>query len=212
MIPFWEGVLAGYGIAIPVGAIAILIVETSLRRGFRSGFAAGAGAASVDLLYAAVAVVLGAAVALIIAPYAQSLRVVSTVVLVAVGSYGLWKVRADSGIRRSEPEPGNEDGLLFIYTEFIGLTLLNPLTIVYFVALVLGRDAGTTLSTLDRILFVVGAGLASLSWQTALAGTGALAKRYLSSRFRILATVLGNLIVIALGLRIGWLVLQDWPG
>jgi threonine/homoserine/homoserine lactone efflux protein len=203
MIAFWEGVLAGYGIAIPVGAIAILIVETSLRKGFRSGFAAGAGASTVDLLYAAVAVVLGAAVALIIAPYTQSLRVVSALVLVAVGGYGLWRVRAASGIRRSDPETGNENGLLFTYTKFIGLTTLNPLTVVYFAALVLGRDAGATLSTLDRVLFVVGAGLASLSWQTALAVTGALAKRYLSPRFRLFTTVLGNLIVITLGLRIG---------
>lgn len=31
MAAFWEGVLAGYGIAIPVGVIAILIVETGLR-------------------------------------------------------------------------------------------------------------------------------------------------------------------------------------
>ena len=36
MIPaFVAGVVAGYGIAIPVGAIAVLIVETGLRRGFR---------------------------------------------------------------------------------------------------------------------------------------------------------------------------------
>jgi len=35
---FIEGLIAGYGIAIPVGAIAILIVEMGLRCGFRIGF------------------------------------------------------------------------------------------------------------------------------------------------------------------------------
>ena len=45
MTAFWEGVLAGYGIAIPVGAIAILIVDLGLRRGFQPAFMAGAGAA-----------------------------------------------------------------------------------------------------------------------------------------------------------------------
>ena len=30
MEAFWTGVLAGYGIAIPVGAIAVLIVETGM--------------------------------------------------------------------------------------------------------------------------------------------------------------------------------------
>lgn len=56
MLVILEGVLAGYGIAIPVGAIAVLILDVSLRRGFRVGFMAGAGAAFADFLYAALAV------------------------------------------------------------------------------------------------------------------------------------------------------------
>jgi arginine exporter protein ArgO len=85
---------------------------------------------------------------------------------------------------------------------FLGLTLLNPLTIAYFGALILGRDASAAATTLDRALFVVGAGLASLSWQTLLAGLGALGNRRLPPRFRRGASVAGNLVVIALGARI----------
>jgi arginine exporter protein ArgO len=88
------------------------------------------------------------------------------------------------------------------YSQFVGLTLLNPLTITYFVALVLGRDAGVKVTPMTGLAFVFGAGLASLSWQTLLAGSGAVAKRYLSPLFQVYASVLGNVIVIALGLRI----------
>ena len=63
MDAFITGVVAGYGIAIPVGAIAILIMEAGIRRGFRPAFFAGAGAATADFLYAALAVVGGAALA-----------------------------------------------------------------------------------------------------------------------------------------------------
>ena len=59
MTAFWEGVLAGYGIAIPVGAIAILIVDVGLRRGFDFGFMAGAGAATADFFYASLAALAG---------------------------------------------------------------------------------------------------------------------------------------------------------
>ena len=52
--------MAGYGIAIPVGAIAILIVDMGLRRGFGLGFMAGAGAAAADFIYASLAAVAGA--------------------------------------------------------------------------------------------------------------------------------------------------------
>jgi threonine/homoserine/homoserine lactone efflux protein len=73
--PFWEGVLAGYGIAIPVGAIAILIVDTGLRRGFTVGFMAGAGAAAADFIYASLAALTGEALASLLTPYATALRV-----------------------------------------------------------------------------------------------------------------------------------------
>ncbi len=50
-----DGLLAGYGIAIPVGAVSILIANTAIRYGFGVGWAAGAGAATADLLYAVLA-------------------------------------------------------------------------------------------------------------------------------------------------------------
>jgi len=49
------GLLAGYAIAIPVGAIDVLIIHTGLSHGLRTGIAAAAGAASADLLYASIA-------------------------------------------------------------------------------------------------------------------------------------------------------------
>jgi len=75
--PFVQGLLAGYGIAIPVGAIAILIVDAAIRRGFRAGFAAGAGAATADIVYASLAAVAGQALAALLAPLAAQIRVVS---------------------------------------------------------------------------------------------------------------------------------------
>ncbi|MGB3218168.1 MAG: lysine transporter LysE, partial [Anaerolineae bacterium] len=89
---FGEGVIAGYGIAIPVGAIAILIVDTALRGGFVPGFMAGAGAASADLLYAALAAVAGQTLALALAPFAVTLRLLSALVLLALGGWGLWRL------------------------------------------------------------------------------------------------------------------------
>jgi threonine/homoserine/homoserine lactone efflux protein len=56
MQAFVLGMIAGYGIAIPVGAIAVLIVQVGIRCGFRCAASAGAGAATADLLYALLAV------------------------------------------------------------------------------------------------------------------------------------------------------------
>lgn len=202
MTAFWEGVLAGYGIAIPVGAIAVLIVEMGLRRGVDFGFMAGAGAATADFFYASLAALAGKALASALAPFALSLRIASALVLVSLGSHGLWRVRQIGRRQGAKPTTGNSYGRLRTFAQFLGLTLLNPLTVAYFGALILGRDAGSTVTMADRAAFVVGAGLASLSWQTLLAGVGALAKQHLSPRFQRYTSAAGNLVVIGLGLRI----------
>lgn len=197
---FWRGVLAGYGIAIPVGAIAILIVEGALRRGFGWGFAAGAGAATADFIYAGLAAVAGQALSLLLAPYAVLLRGSSAIVLLAIGGYGLWRLRQAPGATRAEGIGAAGRGRT--YVQFLGLTLLNPLTIAYFASLILGMQAGTFNTPGSRLAFVVGAGLASLSWQSLLAAMGALGHRHLSPRFQFRASLLGNVLIVAFGVAI----------
>ena len=88
---FLAGLVAGYGVAIPVGAIAILILGLSARTSFRVGAAAALAVATADGLYAAVAVLGGAGLAGIIAPVAGPLRVVAAVVLLGLAGHGLWR-------------------------------------------------------------------------------------------------------------------------
>ena len=200
MNAFWEGLIAGYGIAIPVGAIAVLIVDLALRRGFRLGFAAGAGAASADLLYAGAAVIAGAAFASALRPFAAPLAVTGGMVLVFLGLRGVWRARSQADGVEERSEDGRARGR--VYLQFLGLTLLNPLTIVYFAALVLGGSLGEVWSVSDGLWFVLGAGLASLSWQSLLPGIGAQLGRRLSDRARRVTTLSGSLVVVALGLRL----------
>jgi threonine/homoserine/homoserine lactone efflux protein len=87
----------------------------------------------------------------------------------------------------------------------VGITIINPLTVVYFTAFIIGRDAAAArFSLAANLLFILGVGLSSLSWQTLLAALGGIAGNRLSPRFQLLTTVLGNLLVVALGLRILW--------
>ena len=199
---FWEGVVAGFGIAIPVGAIAILIIDTGLNNGFWAGFSAGAGAATVDTLYAAVAVMAGVAVLSYLAPISTLLRVASAFVLIGLGLYGLLKIRREREKKGSNSTSGESRTYLSIYARFFGITLLNPLTIAYFGALILGRSLSTYWTSIEQLAFIIGAGLASLSWQTFLAATGTTARYFFSEKAQNYVSVAGNIIVIALGVRI----------
>jgi threonine/homoserine/homoserine lactone efflux protein len=200
MTAFVEGLLAGFGIAIPVGAVAILIVNTAMRCGFTVGFMAGAGAATADLLYAVLASAAGVVLARAIEPFASPLRILAGLVLIAMATSGLWQARK----RASQPEKtADACAPLKTYAQFVGITIINPLTIVYFTAFILGKGrlaAGSSVA--ESLLFIAGVGLASLSWQTLLAAVGGMARSRLSARFQLLAAVLGNLLVLALGARI----------
>jgi threonine/homoserine/homoserine lactone efflux protein len=196
---FLTGALAGAAIAIPVGAIAVLIVELGVRGGFRIAAAAGLGAATADGLYAALAAVGGTAAAAILAPVAVWLRVAAVAVLLAVAGRGLvLALRPPRGVSGRASVPLRP---LTTYLRFVGLTLLNPQTVIYFSALILGLpDVGR--GPAERVAFVGGAYLASASWQTILAGLGSVAHQRLPGRFQLALSVLGNLLIVAFAVGI----------
>lgn len=191
---FFTGVLAGYGIAVPVGAIAVLIVEVGIRCGFRCAFFAGAGAATADLVYAAVAVIGGAALAEPVQSIDEPLRIGSAVVLAVIAVVGLRGVgRMQESIEI--PFPDRRE-LASTFARFVGLTIINPTTIVYFAAVIVGLGVANDMSAAEGLLFVVGAFVASLSWQSLLAGVGAFAGDRLSDRTQTVAVILGNLVIL----------------
>lgn len=188
------GALAGYAIAIPVGAVAVLIVELAIRRGFAVGAAAGAGAASADGIYATLAMTGGAAIAGLIEPVESAFRILAAGALVAVAARGFIRLLlGPRGVPSRSDLPRN---LAATYLRFLAITLLNPMTVVYFAALSLGLPS-LAAEPAGRVAFVAGAFGASLSWQILLAGLGALAHRRLPARFQLALSLFGNGLILA---------------
>jgi arginine exporter protein ArgO len=100
----------------------------------------------------------------------------------------------------SAPTPPS---LLRAYFALLGMTLLNPTTIIYFTALVLGSQDATTPTHLDQSVFVLAAFAASASWQLALATGGALLGRLLTTpTARLVTAVLSSLLITGLALHL----------
>lgn len=189
MSAFLQGVAAGFAIAIPVGPIGVLIVERGIKRGFKDAALAGLGAAGADLFYATVAASLGAVVAAAVRPALDPLRVVAIVLLVAIA---VWNLR--NAITRPEEieTPRVTGGRTFV--TFLGLTLLNPVTVVYFASLIVGLDL-TEASAVEKAVFVAGAFMASASWQLFLAASASLAGARLGPRTRLATSILGSVVI-----------------
>src|SRR3954468_14483992 len=91
---FGAGALAGLGVALPLGAIGVLIVQEGMIGGWRPGFAAGTGGAvggvaRVAGAAAALAGAAGAAVTGVLSGRERAVQLVGAVVLVAVAVRGL---------------------------------------------------------------------------------------------------------------------------
>jgi arginine exporter protein ArgO len=192
---FLAGVAAGYGIAVPIGAIGVLIAGLSARTSLRVGAAAGLGAATADGMYALVAVLGGAAIAGLVAPIATPLRWVAAGVLLVLAACTAVSAFRKPGTIEQNKRPATA---LRAYTGILGLTLLNPATVIYFAALVLGRGGAG-----GGVWFVLGAFLASASWQLLIAGGGSLVGRLLTGeRGHLITALVSSLVIAVLAIRL----------
>ena len=191
------GIAAGYAIAIPFGPIAVLIVRTGVRQGLRAAAAAGAGTATADLVFATIAMLFGAAASAFLAPILPAARLVAGAALGVIAVRGL--------LLRPQPmerEPGSvRTGNTYLL--FLGLTMLNPPTVIYFVSLAIALPE-VSADLASRAAFVVGAFLASLSWQEVLALAGAMLHGRLTPRLQRTTAVVSSLIILALAARIAF--------
>ncbi|MGC2240439.1 MAG: LysE family transporter [Acidimicrobiia bacterium] len=80
--------------------------------------------------------------------------------------------------------------------------MVNPTTVVYFAAVIVGLGVIESLTGGEGALFAIGAFLASLSWQTALAAIGGLVGQRLSYRVEQVAVIAGNLVILGLATAI----------
>lgn len=166
-----SGLVTGYAIAVPVGAVAVMIVAVSSRTSWPTGAAAGLGVASVDGGYALLAVLAGTAVARVLDPVSGVLTAISVAVLLAIAALTL--VHAFRPARAGcADRPGLEHWTpLRAWLTLAAITAVNPATVLYFAAIVLGGTVRID-GPAEGAVFVAAAFVASASWQLFVAGVG----------------------------------------
>lgn len=189
------GAFAGYAIAIPFGPIAALILRTGMREGLRAALAAGAGAATADLVYATAAMLAGPVLVDAISPVLLPARLAAAALLLGLAARMLRGTAATARVR--EPVATRRT-----YLTFLALTLINPATVIYFASLAVGLPALSS-EPAARAAFVLSAVLASLSWQWLLAGAGAALHGRMPPRLASATAITSAAIIAGLALKIG---------
>ncbi|MEV4329258.1 lysine transporter LysE [Streptomyces sp. NPDC049597] len=183
------GAVAGLGVAVPVGAIGVLLVQEAMRDR-ATAVAAASAVAVVDMSYAAVATALGPLVASALSGVEAWVRLASALILAAIAAHGLWSsVRgprdgpADEVTRGGADEPAARARPARVFARFAALTAVNPTTALYFAALTTAQGAALRGGTAGAV-FVGGVLVASLAWQQFLVAAAGYAGAKISGTAR----------------------------
>ena len=191
------GLVAGFAIAMQVGAVSLLLIEASIASGPRVGVAAGMGVATADFAFAVVAAAAGGAAGAVLSSHQSEIKVVAALTLAAIAIHGLAKLRAERrageiAVAREEAVSGPPGAH---YARFLAITAANPLTIASFaaVAAALSLDGAGAAAA-----FAVGVGLASAGWHLVLTLAAGHAGRWVTPRIRRALAIGGRLAVLAI--------------
>ena len=166
MAALGAGVFFGFIVAAGVGPIWLLCARTSVRHGFEAGWRVGAGAAVIDVCYAALGVA-GVGAVLGLTGLRMILGVVGAAALVLIGLRTLasaFRVRAGVETDGEVATPGRA------FLTGLAATASNPMTIASWGAVFAaasGARLGPDLAA--AISLIAGVGIGSLAWFTLLA-------------------------------------------
>lgn len=163
-----NGFWIGLAIAAPVGPIGLLCMQRTLQFGRRYGFFSGLGAATADLFYGLIALS-GLSVIQVFVTYTAPLQFVGSLFLCY---FGVQTLKHTHLIPLSRPTTS----LAVAYGSTLLLTLMNPMTILAFLA-ILARFQDTAVSPLSLL---IGIFLGSASWWLFLSQLMHLLKKQLS--------------------------------
>lgn len=187
-----KGIAAGFALAAPGEAIGFLEVKET-ERNIRAGIVTGLAAASADLLYGTMAIILFLLCKPLLINHQTILTIISGLFLCGFGAKrffdtpSLEKVKSISGSLIS----------IFIGTFF--LTITNSSTIFEFIALFIGFDIEFA-AYQELFIFTIGVFCGSLSWWILLSITDKLLKKRISLSILHYLNYISGIAIFSFGL------------
>lgn len=201
---FIQGMIIGLTLAVPVGPIALLCIQRAIADGRLHGIISGIGVATADSFYAGVTFFGLTAISGLFIAYQFSLRLAAGLVLILVGIRIFLTIPAPLSVK-TEHETYVKD-----YLSMVVIAIANPLTLLFFVAILPGF--GVVFhenSVFSASEFVGGVFFGSTLWWIVLCGSiGSVRSRISAGHLRLINRISGLLIVC---FGVGMMVLLALP-
>lgn len=162
----YKGLILGFSVAAPVGPIGILCINRTINKNFTAGFVCGLGAATADLVYGLIAGLGLTAISSFLIDRKLWIQVIGLGFLIYIGIKIIMK-------REKEIQFNSiaDKGLLKDYLSTLVLTIANPMTILFFIAVFAGLGLAETINGFySAIQLVLGVFIGSSIWWIFLSG------------------------------------------
>lgn len=204
----WElfgiGFMAGLALAIPVGPMAIMLINTTISKGLKHGVVGAFGMASVDGAYALAVFVIGSWLSSTLASSKLLFGIIGALILLVLGlqtsvkNYKLLSNKVDL-----RPTEATTTSVLGTYGTFVGATVVNPPTALYFLAIAPNvANLGYQLNPTTVVVFSIAVLIGSLVWQEALVLAGLSIRSITTNLVRAWIGLAGGLLIIALAISV----------
>jgi threonine/homoserine/homoserine lactone efflux protein len=197
---FAVGFAAGLALAIPVGPMAIMLINTTLQKGWRFGVAGASAMATVDFLYALTVVMLGNLIATFIAEWGQLLSLLGAGVLLVLGLLTIaknLKSLKSSNVATTESRFAQSATATFFL--FAAATIANPPTALFFLGIAPSvSQIESSNIAVSALVFALGVFIGSVIWQQALALGATTLRRFAQNRVRTFFGLLGGALIVLL--------------
>lgn len=194
-----KGVLAGLTISIPLGPIGVLLINRTVNKGIRSGFASGLGIATADTFYALVAAFGLSFLTNFMIKQQLSLKLIGGASLLYMGwriyNKNPFKLRSIFSKECNEKCKGSN--ILVDFFSMFALTITNPFTVVFYGTIF--TVLGFTVANLGvKGIYVVAIGIylgAAIWWLVLSSGINLFRNRLRLRGIWLINKIMGGLII-----------------
>lgn len=225
-----KGLVIGFSIAAPVGPIGVLCIRRTLAGGFLPGVTAGLGAATADAVYGAIAAFGLTAVTSFLVGQRVTLGIIGGAFLITLGCRVFFTRPAPAGERADSPHGGmgansaggvpagvtdppvgagkGRAGAGGGYLSTFFLTITNPMTILFFVAVFTGTGLATAPKGYgSALLLVTGVFTGSALWWLTLSTATGIVRKMITPPVMRAVNYLAGVIIAGFGVYSIWAVL-----
>jgi len=199
------GISAGLALAIPVGPMALMLVETTLRSGHRVGAAGALAMSTVDAAYAVVVFLAGTTVSNILGKNGLLLSIIGATILLGLGIQTLAKAWSSTQDSASAQSVDRDQTVIArkTYFKFAAATIINPPTALYFLAIAPSLTGLTGSNpALATLAFAGGVFIGSGVWQQTLALAGVGIRNLSTPKFRRIISLIGGSMIVTLAISL----------